>query len=558
MRMSFSALHRDKWIREAGTDRFDLLIIGGGATGAGIALDAASRGLKTILIEKKDFASGTSSKSTKLIHGGLRYLKQLEFKLVHESGTERAVVNTIAPHLVRPEKMLLPLVDDGTFGKISTSIGLRVYDFLAEVGKTDRRKMLSKEETLIKEPLLDKDRIVGGGYYAEYRTDDARLTIELIKKAVEFGAVALNYCKVVDLLHNDGMISGVECRDVIGGITVNINATKVVSAAGPWVDDIRRLNDSITDKRLHLTKGVHLVVLKKKMPIKQSIYFDTPDGRMIFAIPRGRIVYIGTTDTTYHGDKDHIVVTKADRDYLIKAVNGMFPEVGLTAENVISNWAGLRPLIHQEGKAPSELSRKDEIFEAKDGLISIAGGKLTGYRKMAQKIVDKILENDLFKVKQASSFTETIHLCGDCIGSNQEVDQYIEAMQVRVDEMGLDPYYGGYLVTNYGKQTESILNYFDAGDSHSPEIQLALAECQYGLEHEMIVRAEDYFIRRTGRLFFDIQSIEVIRKPVMDLMTKALKWDNQRRAIEEGMLDEHLKDATFYYENEDLLSGITS
>ena len=193
-------LNRDQNLSTLRTEAFDLLIIGGGATGAGIALDAASRGIKTALVEKGDFASGTSSKSTKLIHGGLRYLKQFAIDLVRESGTERAVVNKVAPHLCLPEKMLLPLVKGGTFGKWSSSVGLFVYDFLAGVDADDKRKMLNKKQTLKKEPLLDANKVVGGGYYAEYRTDDARLTIELIKKAGSYGAVAVNYSKMTDFI----------------------------------------------------------------------------------------------------------------------------------------------------------------------------------------------------------------------------------------------------------------------------------------------------------------------------------------------------------------------
>ena len=248
-------LNRDRNKAKLGTGDFELLIIGGGATGAGIALDAASRGIKTALVEKGDFASGTSSKSTKLIHGGLRYLKQLDINLVRESGTERAVVNKIAAHLCLPEKMLLPLVKGGTYGKWSSSLGLFVYDFLAGVGADDKRKMLNKKQTLKKEPLLDSDRVLGGGYYAEYRTDDARLTIELIKKAASYGAVPVNYCKMTDFIHDDQAIVGVVIEDVITGDRINVTASRVVSAAGPWVDHIRAKNQSLNHKKLHRLKA---------------------------------------------------------------------------------------------------------------------------------------------------------------------------------------------------------------------------------------------------------------------------------------------------------------
>ncbi|MGB3774593.1 MAG: glycerol kinase GlpK, partial [Leeuwenhoekiella sp.] len=382
--LRFSVMDRPRQIARAKTTKFDLVIIGGGVTGAGIALDAVSRGMSVCLVEKNDFASGTSNKSTKLVHGGLRYLKQMEIGLVKESGTERAIVHKLAPHLVVPEKMLLPLIEGGQYGKILTSIGLKVYDLLANVEEKDKRKMLDKEQTLTLEPLLDAENLLGGGYYAEYRTDDARLTIELLKKAAGFGALCLNYCEMDDFVYDyKGKITALKCKDHNSNVTFEIEARSFVSAAGPWVDKVRKKDNSMNNKHLHLTKGVHIVFPKEKLPVGQSLYFDVPDGRMIFAIPRGRVTYVGTTDTNYSGDLDHVVATEADANYLLDAINNTFPDINLSIADIDSNWAGLRPLIHEEEKDPSELSRKDETFVSKSGLISIAGGKLTGYRKMA-------------------------------------------------------------------------------------------------------------------------------------------------------------------------------
>src|SRR5690606_22476796 len=303
--------------------------IGGGITGAGIALDAAARGLKTALIEKDDFAFGTSSRSTKLIHGGLRYLKQLEFGLVKEVGSERAVVHRLAPHLVIPEKMLLPLSEKKGLGYWLTSIGLKLYDWLAGVKEEDRRRMLTKQQTLRYEPLLRKDDVKGGAIYAEYRTDDARLTIEIVKAAAAQGANMLSYCKANEFLYDHGVIAGVKALDQLSGNEYQIKAKVVVNATGPWVDELRDINKSKEGKYLHLTKGVHIVVPHERFPVKQAIYFNVDDGRMIFAIPRGRITYIGTTDTFYEGDKDNVVATRQDAEYLVAAVNTSFPSVNL-------------------------------------------------------------------------------------------------------------------------------------------------------------------------------------------------------------------------------------
>jgi len=279
--VEFSNLKRKETVAKLEEDNFDLVVIGGGITGGGIALDAASRGLKVALVEKNDFASGTSSKSTKLIHGGLRYLKQFDFWLVKEVGSERAIVHKLAPHLVLPEKMLLPLIENGSYGKWLTSIGLKVYDILAQVTGDDKRKMLEKKEALKLEPLLPKKILKGAGYYAEYRTDDARLTIENIKTSLQFGTTALNYASVTDFIYQNERIAGVTVKDELSGKTFTINSKYVISAAGPWVDELRSVNNSKKGKRLHLTKGVHLVFPKEKLPVKQSVYFDIPDGRMM-------------------------------------------------------------------------------------------------------------------------------------------------------------------------------------------------------------------------------------------------------------------------------------
>lgn len=549
--LSFSSFNRSKRIRRLANDIYDLVIVGGGATGAGIALDAASRGLKIALIEKGDFASGTSSKSTKLIHGGLRYLKQLDINLVRESGKERAIVNHLAPHLCLPEKMLLPLVKDGTFGKLSTSFGLKIYDYLAGVKSEDKRIMLSKEEALEKEPLLNESILEGAGYYAEYRTDDARLTIELIKKSNSLGANCINYVRVAEFIENEeGRIMGVLAEDVLSREKFEVSARCVVSAGGPWVDQLRFINEDDATRKLYLTKGIHIVVPLSRLPIGQSVYFDNPDGRMIFAIPRGKITYIGTTDTEYTGDLNRVVATEADREYLLRAVNHMFPTVHLTQFDVISNWAGLRPLIHEQGKSPSELSRKDEIFEEENGLISIAGGKLTGYRKMAEKIVNKVVKRlpDI-KDQLSDSQTENIRLTDDPFQDDDEVSHYIQKMEGICMKLQLPAYYGWYLVTNYGKKAQSIIKK-SQGRHKDPQIALALSELEYCMKREMIQRAEDFFVRRTGRLYFDIQSIDLIRNQVMTMMSDRLNWSKARKAEEEAIMDKLIQDATHYYKDE--------
>ncbi len=541
----FSNLNREATLKKLENESFDLVIIGGGITGGGIALDAASRGLKVALLEKDDFASGTSSKSTKLIHGGLRYLKQFDFWLVKEVGSERAIVHKLAPHLVLPEKMLLPLIEGGSYGKWLTSIGLKVYDILAQVTGDDKRQMLDKKQALKLEPLLPKKILNGAGYYAEYRTDDARLTIENIKASLNYGAVALNYAKVTDFIYEEDQVAGVVVKDVLSkeGDGITIKSKYVISAAGPWVDELRTINQSKKGKRLHLTKGVHLVFPHEKLPVKQSVYFDIPDGRMMFAIPRGKITYVGTTDTNYNLDKDDIRTDLADAIYLISAVNNMFPDINLEMEDIISSWAGLRPLIHEEGKSASELSRKDEIFTSDTGLISIAGGKLTGYRKMAERVVNRItkkLEED-HNIKVKECHTDTIPLCGNDFKKYKQVKKYIDEVYGRIKEDGLSKYDAWYLVTNYGKQTDRILSDYASFKNKDATLRMIRAELKFGMEHEMVTSPMDFFIRRTGRLYFDIDSVRGYLKPVLEDLRKAYTYDEDQILAFTKKMEEELE-----------------
>ena len=550
----FSVLDRDKTLEKIASKKFDLVIIGGGVTGAGIALDASSRGLNVCLIEKDDFASGTSNKSTKLIHGGLRYLKQLEIGLVRESGSERAIVHKLAPHLVIPEKMLLPLTEGGTYGKMMTSIGLKVYDLLANVEGDDRRRMLDKTETFVKEPLLNKNTVLASGYYAEYRTDDARLTIELLKRASEFGATIINYFEMESFVYDsDFKIESLNCIDYNSGKKINIRARNYVSAAGSWIDLIRKKDNSINHKYLHLTKGVHIVFPYSKLPIKQSIYFDVEDGRMVFAIPRGKVTYVGTTDTNYNGDLNRVVATIKDAEYLISAVNNTFPDINLTIDDIESNWAGVRPLIHEDGKNPSELSRKDEIFISKTGLISIAGGKLTGYRKMAQRVLGVVVKNlpnkRLKNLKK--SMTSKMPLINPTLNSYDEVLEHQKNIQTKLKEKGIeDQYYAWYLTTTYGMNASSIIsrmNFYAKGLSIE---KLIRAEVWYSIHFEMTNSLADFFVRRTGRLYFDIHSILNYKELVLKDFVKFLGWGDRQIAKEIDKLDLLLQDAKTFYKNE--------
>ncbi|MEO9476695.1 MAG: glycerol-3-phosphate dehydrogenase/oxidase [Cyclobacteriaceae bacterium] len=544
----FSAFSRKNDLKQIQETEFDLTVVGGGVTGAGIALDAASRGMNVLLLEKGDFASGTSSKSTKLIHGGLRYLKQFEFGLVKETGQERSIVHKLAPHLAVPEKMLLPFVTDGTYGSMTTSVGLKVYDFLADVVKKDRRIMLDKVKTLAAEPLLNKAIVEGGGVYSEYRTDDSRLTIEILKTAHSYETVVLNYAEVNSFTYDSGKVSGVAFKDVLSKKTYTAKSKKVVVAAGPWLDSILNKEDQSLPKKLRLTKGVHLVVPHKKFPISQPVYFDTPDERMVFAIPRGKTTYIGTTDTEYKGSLDRVVATEADVKYLLGALKRVFPDVKLTRRDVVSNWAGLRPLIDEEGKSPSELSRKDEVYEMEDGLIAIAGGKLTGYRRMAERVVDLVQEGIDMRYKIPCR-TSMIPLTDHPFTNYDMVRKAIKHYADLFTEAGIEPYWGWHLIMTYGSNTALIWRKFEESETKDEEALLK-AELWYCLNYEMVHTPVDFLVRRTGRLYFDIDQLQQYKELVVNELADQFKWKATRKKEEHALLELYIKDATTYYKTE--------
>lgn len=544
----FSSAQRHAYLQQMQQTTIDVLVIGGGITGAGIALDAQSRGMQVALLEMQDYAAGTSSRSTKLVHGGLRYLKQLEFGLVAEVGRERAIVYENGPHVTKAEPMLLPLVKGGTLGKLGASVGLSLYDTLAGVKSRERRVMLNAGETLHREPLLRKDGLLGGAYYYEYRTDDARLTIETLKEAVQRGTLASNYVKVTGFTYTDGRITGVKAEDQLNGRILQVAAKKVVNATGPWVDALDGINDPTKGNKLHITKGVHVVVDYQKLPLKQAVYFDAPDRRMIFAIPREGKTYIGTTDTTYSGDLVHPQITEEDISYLIQAVRYMFPQSVLERQDIESSWVGLRPLIKQPGKGPTDISRKDEIFQYESGLITIAGGKLTGYRKMAERVVNVLAK--AFQKEEGKSFpacfTDRIPVSGSQVGGSAGFGAFVKQKTEAGIQLGLSAEEASRLVQRYGANVGKIFErvYAASGQSNAFGLSAVLwAQLLYSIEEEMAATPTDFFIRRTGALYFNLHWVKQWQQAVINYMSDYFHWDAPTTARHQQNLQNRILEA---------------
>jgi glycerol-3-phosphate dehydrogenase len=395
--------------------------------------------------------------------------------------------------------------------------------------------MLTVEETIAKEPLIKQTGLNGGGYYVEYRTDDARLTIEVAKKAAEMGANLLNYCKVIDFIYENGKVTGALVEDRLLSRTYQVKAKKIINAAGPWVDTLREKDGSKQGKTLHLTKGSHIVIDQSRFPLKQAVYFDTPDGRMVFAIPRDNKAYVGTTDTFYDQDPVAPRVTKEDRTYLLQAITYMFPDVDVTDHDIESSWAGVRPLIHEDGKAPSEISRKDEIWISDSGLITIAGGKLTGYRKMAQQVVDvvaKQFETD-FYIKFDTCQTKRLPISGGDVGGSQGFAAFVEQQTKIGMQAGLHENASRKIAALYGANAEKVYEQIHDHEYEAEIYQLPLdvyAMLLYAIKQENVATPVDFLARRTGLILFNMEAAKQWAEGIISCMNEIFVWDDLQKA----------------------------
>lgn len=511
----------------------DVLIIGGGITGAGIARDAALRGLRTALVDKSDFGAGTSSHSSRLIHGGIRYLEQGAFRLVFEASHERRVLLTIAPHLVRPLAFLFPVYQGGRLPAWKLRAGMWLYDLLSSFRNVRWHRWLSAKKVRRVEPGLRDRGLIGAALYYDAQTDDARMVIATVRSAIRAGALATNYVETTALLKPDGRVRGAVVRDVLTGETATIRANVVVNATGPWSDQLRRLDDPQAEPILRLTKGAHVTVSRRRLANEHAVtLLSQIDGRVMFALPWGDLSYIGTTDTDADSTPDGLRVTAADVTYLLRSANAAFPDAHLSASDVVSAWVGLRPLLKEDHANPSQVSREHKVFESGHGLITIAGGKLTTYRVMARDVVDRVtarLHELDGRPLPPRAQTDKLPLPG---GEAAELDVLIEAARAR----GASEATARHLVASYGSEAAAVLNLVDRdrplGEpiiAGRPEIW---AEITYAVERELAVRVQDVLVRRL-HLFYEVSdhATPVVPK-VAARMKQLLGWDQTREAEE--------------------------
>lgn len=376
-------------MNELSNRRFDLLVIGGGITGCGVARDAALRGLSVALVERDDFASGTSGRSSRLVHGGIRYLEHGQLHLVYESIRERRTLLRIAPHLVRPLAFTWPIYRGARVGRLKLAAGLALYQLMA-LGRSRRPSFLGVRQTAAREPRLQPNDLRGSAVYYDAATDDAGLTVATAMSAVESGAVVATHTRATRIIRDTGRASGAEVQSRLGGESAEIRAGVIVNATGVW----QNAGDAIqSTRRTRGSKGVHIAVARERVGNRGAITMISPvDGRVMFCLPAGMQTIIGTTDTWTDDHPENVHASASDVDYLLRAVNFYFPGARLTFDDVVSAWAGIRPLAPTQSKTPTAASREHSIVIDQSGVISVTGGKLTTYRAMAAEVVDRVQE----------------------------------------------------------------------------------------------------------------------------------------------------------------------
>lgn len=517
-------------------ESFDLVVIGGGITGAGIAWEATARGLKTALIDKNDFASGTSSKSSKLVHGGIRYLRQGDIRLTLAMARERAVLQRVAPGVVDWMGFLFPF-----YGALSdwllASLGLWIYDLLAWRSVPLKHRRLSPHEAARLWPQLQERGLKAAFTYFDGRTDDARLVLTVLKAAARQGALIANYAAATGFLRCRQRVAGVAVRDMLTGQELEIRSMAVVNASGPWLDEVRHYENRDARPLLFTTKGIHLVVGREHFLARRSpdgdfdlglLFHSACDGREMFVIPWGPLALIGTTDTPYTGDPADARAHTEDIAYVLDSINGIL-KTRLRPEEILATFAGVRPLLAQDKAFASDISRWHRISESSSGLISIGGGKLTTFRLMARAVVDRVMRRLAWN-RSARRDRDGVP------GRARAWSLLVGAADVDREEMPFDPDIRDHLVRAYGRDARSIFeltrSHPELGDRLIPGLPYIKAEVLYAMRREMALTLTDVLSRRTRLVWEDAEHALPVAESVARLMARELGWPEQEIAAQ--------------------------
>lgn len=512
----------------------DLLVIGGGITGAGLAREAALAGLSVALVDARDFAGGTSAKSSRLIHGGLRYLEQQEWHLVREALRERRTLLRIAPHLVHPLAFLFPVFKGDRVPRWKVEAGLILYDLLALGGNVRRHRILSKRGLLDLEPLIRSRGLTGGALYWDAQCDDARLTLATVRAAAAHGALVANHTDVVQLLQVNGRITGAVVKDQLSGAAGTVQARTIVNATGPWCDEVRRLEDPAATPLLRTTRGSHLVVPRARLGHHHAVTFMSPlDGRVMFVLPWNEQSYIGTTDVDDSGSADLAAPTEEEVHYLLRSANALFPGAHLGNEDIISSWAGLRPLIRADTTASaSAVSREHQIVVGPHGMISVAGGKLTTYRHMAEEICAQVAQQ--LKDQGHPIATRAVGSTSELLPGGHPFD--LATLLETGQRVGVSEATVAHLAARYGAEAAQVLARIEENPTlaaslhpHHPAVG---AEVLQSVEQEFGRRIDDVLVRRLHLRYETADAGRAALETTATLMGEALGWSEQRRREE--------------------------
>jgi len=527
---AFSPGGRAQALRTMATSPLDVLVIGGGITGVGIARDAALRGWKVALVEQHDFAFGTSSRSSKIVHGGVRYLEYGHFLLVRESARERRVISGIAPHLVHRLDFLYPVFAPDSLLKIRA--GLAVFDWLATAEGGDKHRTLPPDEVREYVPGL-RDPLAGAVLYPEYITDDARLTLENALSAADHGALVANHARAEGLFRDSsGRIHGARVRDMLDGEVYEVQARAVVNAGGPWAQEVLEQSGVSPRKSIRPSKGIHILLHAERLPLRGATFLKSSYGRRGLAMRRLEYVYVGTTDEEYHGPLDAPRATREEVLDVLAMTQDSFPEAQLNIDDVLATWAGIRPLIAEPGKSTRDTSREDEVWQEPPGLITIAGGKLTTYRRMAGRVVDA-LRAELGDPPEDRDRTETTLLPGAPTG---DVESFQRDRAHRLVDQGVAPEAADRLRWLYGLQLDELLELGRQDPTWLEPLAEGLpalrGEVKRAVEREMALTLSDFMDRRAALLLFSPNFGLAGVEEAATIMGQLLGWSAERHEDE--------------------------
>lgn len=514
--------------------KYDLAIIGGGITGAGVARDAASRGLSVLLLEAHDFAFGTSSRSSKLVHGGIRYLENMEFGLVHEALTERKILLNTAPHMVHPLRFLIPIYESSRVGFFKMGLGMLAYDILSAFEAPQLHERLNPYKTKAREPLLNSSTLKGGFIYSDAFMEDDRLVIETLRSARTFGADVVNYTEVQKINQNEEHIE-LQILDVRSKKTVQAQAQHVVACVGPWTDQFAGKSLSGWKKSLRPTKGVHIVFPREKLPVAQAVVMAV-ETRIIFVIPRGDITLVGTTDTDFNQDPKDVLVDESDVDYLLKATNNYFPGRSLTVKDIISCYSGVRPLVDDGAQSEGKTSREHQIFKHTDKITLVAGGKYTTYRSMALEIVDTVLEAFPFEQKMGYRASQTEAALNPS-ATPEKLDRCRHQVDRWAQETGFPLSLLLMAFDRRGEEAFELIQKMTRLKNPSLEERYWVAEAQFSIREEMCLQLVDFYWRRTPLFLFHKDNGLRFLPAIAKEFAAHLKWtENETHAQTEAVL----------------------